>query len=202
MASLCLMSSLLALLLSVCGLQLALAALPSPSTALSSVPPCSCVGAPAVIRQSHCLMRLRGGDLDDDLDEDEDGVDEDDAAAGDALSENPFLDGGSAAAGGLPMGAPGMSDLASTLKDPAALQDALKELQDPAVQQQVKAMLEDPSFQESMKQYMEQITKDPQFDALKKQTEEMMQDPAFVEQMTKTFADMGAAMPSADKEDE
>ena len=84
----------------------------------------------------------------------------------------------------------------------AVLQDALRELQDPATQSRVKAMMEDPAFQESMKAYMEQITKDPQFDALKKQTEEMMQDPAFVEQMTKTFADMGAAMPSADKEDE
>ena len=33
---------------------------------------------------------------------------------------------------------------------------------------EVKAMMEDPAFQESMKQYMEQITKDPQFEALKK----------------------------------
>ena len=43
------------------------------------------------------------------------------------------------------------------------------------MQAQVKAMLEDPAFQESMKQYMEQITKDPQFEALKKQTEDMLQ---------------------------
>ena len=101
---------------------------------------------------------------------------------------------------------PGMRDrhwdeLSSTLKDPAALQEALKQLQDPAIQQQVKQMLEDPAFQQSMKQYMEQITKDPQFEALKKQTEAMMQEEGFVESMTKAFSDMGAAFGDKEGED-
>ena len=181
----------LLLLLLACT-EVALAIVPAPSSSRVVAPLATCAGTRAVARQSECLLRLRGGDLDDDLDDEDDDVEED--AGADATLENPFLGSGGGGAGGLPMGAPGMQDLASTLKDPAALQDALKELQDPAVQQQVKAMLEDPSFQESMKQYMEQITKDPQFEALKKQTEEMMKDPDFVDQMTKTFSDMGAAM--------
>ena len=76
------------------------------------------------------------------------------------------------------------------------LQDALKELQDPATQQRIKAMMEDPEFLNSMKSYVEQITKDPQFDALKRQTEAMMQDPAFVEQVTKSMmsGDMGKTL--------
>ena len=68
------------------------------------------------------------------------------------------------------------------------MQNALKELQDPAVQQQLKAMLEDPAFLESMKEYMEQITKDPQFEALKKQTEAMLENEGFVEQVTSKHA--------------
>ena len=58
-------------------------------------------------------------------------------------------------------------------------------------------MLEDPAFQESMKQYMEQITKDPQFEALKKQTEAMLQEEGFVEQMTKALTEMGPGMAQA-----
>ena len=142
------------------------------------------------------LARLRGG-ADADLDEEEDGDDDVEEAAGaegDAL-ENPFLDG-TAGLPGMP-GGPGLEDLASSLKDPAALQEALKQLQDPAVQQQVRQMLEDPTFQQSMKQYMEQITKDPQFEALKKQTEAMLQEEGFVESMTKAFADMGGTIPGA-----
>jgi pantoate kinase len=73
-------------------------------------------------------------------------------------------------------------------------QEALKELQDPAVQQQVRQMLEDPTFQQSMKEYMQQITKDPQFEALKKQTEAMLQEEGFVDQMTKAFSELGSAL--------
>ena len=58
-------------------------------------------------------------------------------------------------------------------------------------------MLEDPAFQESMKQYMEQITKDPQFEALKKQTEAMLENEDFVEQMQKAFSEMGPGMSQA-----
>ena len=154
---------------------------------------------PAVLQQS--VLLFRGGadaDLDDEEEEDADAdedADDDDAASADDALQNPFLDG----AGGLPGmpgGGPGLQDLASTLKDPAALQEALKELQDPAVQQQVKQMLEDPSFQQSMKSYMEQITKDPQFEALKKQTEAMLQEEGFVESMTKAFSELGGALPT------
>ena len=52
-------------------------------------------------------------------------------------------------------------------------------------------MLEDPAFQESMKQYMEQITKDPQFEALKKQTESMLQEEGFAEKMSEALGSMG-----------
>ena len=69
-------------------------------------------------------------------------------------------------------------------------------LQDPAVQAQVKAMLEDPSFQDSMKQYMEQVTKDPQFEAIRAQTEQMMQQEDFVDQMQKAFSDLAGATPA------
>lgn len=83
--------------------------------------------------------------------------------------------------------------------------------QDPATQQRIKAMMEDPEFLSSMKQYVEQITADPQFEALKKQTESLMQEPDFVEQMTKammggdmskTLADMGAALGGAGEGEE
>ena len=43
-----------------------------------------------------------------------------------------------------------------------------------------------------MKQYMEQITKDPQFEALKKQTESLLQEEGFVESMQKAFSDLGS----------
>ena len=174
----------------------------------------SCAQTPAV-RRSACLEKsllLRGGadDLEDELDEEDDGADVDEDA--DAALENPFLTPGGAAAagGGLPGAGMGMGidDLASSLKDPQALQDALKELQDPAIQAQVKAMLEDPAFQESMKSYMDQITKDPQFEEIKKQTEAMLQEEGFVENMQKAFANLGGAPPGmpgltgGDKEEE
>jgi hypothetical protein len=161
----------------------------------------TCSAARAVERHA-CLCRLRGGSDDEDVIDDllDEGDDEDEGDVGSAVAEdaleNPFLGGaGGASADGVPGAGFGLEGLSDTLKDPAALQDALKELQDPAVQQQVKAMLEDPSFQESMKQYMEQITKDPQFEALKKQTEQMMQEEGFAEQMSKAFADMAKAVP-------
>lgn len=55
----------------------------------------------------------------------------------------------------------------------------------------MRAMMEDPEFQKSMQQYVEQISKDPQFEQLRKQTEELMQEPDFVEQITKAFAGLG-----------
>lgn len=128
---------------------------------LSTSAACASLHTPVVMR-AECLARLRGGDADaaDDLDDDDD---EDVASSvSDDPLENPFLDASAAAAAGGAGDMGNLADLASTLKDPAALQEALKELQDPAVQQQVKQMLEDPAFQESMKAYMEQITKDPQ----------------------------------------
>ena len=135
--------------------------------------------------ESACLQRLRGGaggednfgldsDLDEDLDEEGAGSSSEVRAAGlvagDAL-DNPFLGGDGAARLGL-------DNLSSTLNDPKMLQDALKELQNPTTQARVRAMMEDPEFQKSMQQYMEQMTKDPQFDALKKQTEVMLQEQA------------------------
>jgi len=151
-----------------------------------------CVAQPVVLRQT-CL-RLRGGDdlegddgLDGDLDDE--GLEEaaDSSLAASAADENPFLQSARGPSG------ESLQELAQSLKDPKMLQDALKELQDPATQQRIKAMMEDPEFLNSMKSYVEQITKDPQFDALKRQTEAMMQDPAFVEQMTKSMmsGDMG-----------
>lgn len=77
-----------------------------------------------------CLLRMRGGaDALDELDEEDEDEDGDAAAVtGDDALENPFLgvpsSGGAGGAGGV-----GMEDLASTLGNPAALQDALKELQ-------------------------------------------------------------------------
>eukprot|EP00322_Chrysochromulina_rotalis_P020624 CAMPEP_0115863500 /NCGR_PEP_ID=MMETSP0287-20121206/18720_1 /TAXON_ID=412157 /ORGANISM="Chrysochromulina rotalis, Strain UIO044" /LENGTH=184 /DNA_ID=CAMNT_0003317947 /DNA_START=22 /DNA_END=576 /DNA_ORIENTATION=+ len=146
--------------------------------------------APVVQSRRACLLNLRGGeDGDDDIEEDDlDGLDEDTVGAG--AEDNPFLGMPGAGAGA---GGPGLQDLASTLQNPEMLQDALKELQDPAVQQQVKQMMEDPAFQESMKAYMEQITKDPQFQELKKQTEEMMKQEGFMEQMQQAFASLGGA---------
>ena len=80
-----------------------------------------------------CLLRMRGGaDALDELDEEDEDEDGDAAAVtGDDALENPFLgvpsSGGAGGAGGA--GGVGMEDLASTLGNPAALQDALKELQ-------------------------------------------------------------------------
>jgi len=142
-----------------------------------------------------CLLELRGGADDDLLDAEDEETDDADTAAVEDTLENPFI--GAPGAGGGGADGVGLQDLASTLQNPAALQDALKELQDPAVQAQVKAMLEDPAFQESMKQYMEQITKDPQFEELKKQTEAMLQEEGFVEQMTKALTEMGPGMAQA-----
>ena len=184
-------SLVLALVLVVCGVDT------TGATRLEVLRSPRCA-APAAL--PFVLERLRGGadaDLDEEDDDADDDVEEGAVAGGDAL-ENPFLDG-TAGLPGMP-GGPGLEDLASSLKDPAALQEALKQLQDPAVQQQVKQMLEDPTFQDSMKQYMEQITKDPQFESLKKQTEAMLQEEGFVESMTKAFADMGGAIPGQAKE--
>ena len=74
------------------------------------------------------VLALRGGGADeDDLDE-EDDVEEDAASvAGDSL-ENPFLDTPGAGVGAAGSGGVGLEDLASTLEDPAALQNALKEV--------------------------------------------------------------------------
>merc|ERR1719424_2715258 len=123
----------------------------SPSRIVSGASACKGrVSLPA----AHRLHELRGG-ADGALDEEDEDDDDADDAAADEL-ENPCLGVPATGSGGGMGGGPGLDDLASTLQNPAALQEAMKE---------------DPAFQESMKQYMEQITKDPQFEALKKQTE-------------------------------
>jgi len=143
------------------------------------------------------LLCLRGGA--DELDEELDGEDDAVADAGvEAPLENPFL-----GAGGSPLEGGGLADLAQSLQDPQLLQEALREMQDPETLQRIRAMMEDPEFLNSMKQYVEQITKDPQFEQLKAQTEKLMQEPGFMEEMTKalmsgdmgkTFAEMGASL--------
>ena len=151
----------------------------------------------------HGCMRVRGGADNDEEQEDEeedvgsdlDVADDDDAATAsaadpggfDALS-NPFLGGAGGAGGAEGLG---LADLAKTLGDPSMLQDALKELQDPATQARVQAMMDDPEFQKSMQQYIDQITKDPQFAELKRQTEKLLEEPGFMEQMSKAFEQMG-----------
>jgi len=138
--------------------------------------------------------RLRGGQ--DDAGEDEDEEEEEEAldeletsvagvGDGDDALENPFLSGAASDA------TQQLSGLTDTLKDPSLVREALKELQDPAAQARMRAMMEDPEFQKSMQQYVEQISKDPQFEQLRQQTEELMQEPDFVEQITKAFAGIG-----------
>ena len=149
----------------------------SPAThtgAVGSVAPCPRVA----------LRALRGGAAEDE-DEDDDLEEELDESAGadDDTLENPFLAGG---AGG--EGSEALSELAQSLKDPSLVREALKELQDPEAQARMKAMMEDPEFQQSMKQYVEQISKDPQFEQLRAQTEQLMQEPDFLEQISKAFA--------------
>ena len=97
------------------------------ATPLTLLPRRSIVGRAETKLHHEMVLSLRGGS-DDDLDE-EDLDDEDDAAsvAGDAL-ENPFLGGQGAGAGAGGAGGVGLDDLASTLEDPAALQNALKEV--------------------------------------------------------------------------
>ena len=79
---------------------------------------------------------------------------------GDDALENPFLSGAAAASDASQQ----LSGLTDTLKDPSLVREALKELQDPAAQARMRAMMEDPEFQKSMQQYVEQISKDPQFE--------------------------------------
>jgi hypothetical protein len=147
------------------------------------------------------IVRLRGGlaaeggdggeeedMLDEDLDDLEAGMDAP-AAGGDDALENPFLGGAGGDASG-PLG-----ELSQTLNDPAMMREALKELQDPAAQERMRAMMEDPEFQKSMRQYVEQISKDPQFEMLRQQTEKLMQEPDFVEQISKAFAGLGGEPP-------
>ena len=88
-----------------------------------------------------------------------------------------------------------LGELSQTLNDPAMMREALKELQDPAAQERMRAMMEDPEFQKSMRQYVEQISKDPQFEMLRQQTEKLMQEPDFVEQISKAFAGLGGEPP-------
>lgn len=155
----------------------------SPATragAVGGAAPC-----PSVVLRA---LRLRGGEEDDDDDDADDIDDELDESAGadDDTLENPFLAGGAGAVGG--EGSEALSELAQSLKDPSLVRDALKELQDPEAQKRMKAMMEDPEFQQSMKQYVEQISKDPQFEQLRQQTEQLMQEPDFLEQISKAFA--------------
>ena len=97
------------------------------ATPLTSLPRRSIVCHAEATRHREMVLALRGGS-DDDLDDDEDLDDEDAAAvAGDAL-ENPFLDAQGEGAGAAGSGGVGLEDLASTLEDPAALQNALKEV--------------------------------------------------------------------------
>ena len=114
--------------------------------------------------------RLRGGQ--DDAGEEEEEEEEEEAlddletsVAGvgdgdDALETNPFLSGAGAAGDASQQ----LSGLSDTLKDPSLVREALKELQDPAAQARMRAMMEDPEFQKSMQQYVDQISKDPQFE--------------------------------------
>jgi len=152
------------------------------------------------------ILGLRGGADDDalddigELDEELDG-DEEGGVVGAGVEtplENPFL-----GAGGSPLEGGGLHDLAQSLQDPKLMQEALREMQDPETLQRIRAMMEDPEFLNSMKQYVEQITKDPQFEQLKAQTEKLMQEPGFVEEMSKalmsgdmgnTLAEMGASL--------
>lgn len=142
--------------------------------------------------------RLRGGQDDADAGEEDEEEEEEAAALDEELEtpvtegvdealENPFLSGAGAAGDASQQ----LSGLTDTLKDPSLVREALKELQDPAAQARMRAMMEDPEFQKSMQQYVEQISKDPQFEQLRKQTEELMQEPDFVEQITKAFAGLG-----------
>ena len=109
------------------------------------------------------VRQLRGGQ-DDASEEEEEEEDLDDLTPdagvvdGDEALENPFLSGAASEAG-----AP-IDGLADTLQDPSLVREALKELQDPAAQARMRAMMEDPEFQKSMQQYVEQISKDPQFE--------------------------------------
>ena len=117
------------------------------------------------------VRQLRGGqddgyesdDEEEDLDDLEvsDDLETSDAGVGDgddAALENPFLSGAA------PDASAQLSGLTDTLKDPSLVREALKELQDPAAQARMRAMMEDPDFQKSMQQYVEQISKDPQFE--------------------------------------
>ena len=94
------------------------------ATPLTSLSRRSIVCHAEAIRHREMVLALRGGS-DDDLDDDED--ENAAAVAGDAL-ENPFLDAQGAGAGAAGSGGVGLEDLASTLEDPAALQNALKEV--------------------------------------------------------------------------
>ena len=114
--------------------------------------------------------RLRGGQDDageeeEEEEEEEEALDELETSVagvgdGDDALENPFLSGAGAASDASQQ----LSGLTDTLKDPSLVREALKELQDPAAQARMRAMMEDPEFQKSMQQYVEQISKDPQFE--------------------------------------
>ena len=75
------------------------------------------------------------------------------------------------------------------------MQKQLDETSEKLNQERMRAMMEDPEFQKSMRQYVEQISKDPQFEMLRQQTEKLMQEPDFVEQISKAFAGLGGEPP-------